>query len=192
MSTYDVVLFVHITVLLFAFGLTGVLHGSEWLMARSETVAELRVTARPQKLGPLFALVILALLGSGFSLLQKNKAVDKLDFSDPFVWTAVIVLVLLFLDGPLILGRHEKALRTALAATPNGPVTPELRAMTLDRTVWFVAYINTFTVLGVVLNMATKPSLVWCVVDILAGAGIGALIALLGLTRATTAVPATR
>ena len=62
--------------------------------------------------------------------------------------------------------------------------------MTLDRTIWAVATINTFAVLGVVLNMATKPSLVVCVVNIVVGAAIGAVIGLFGLSRAAAAVPA--
>ncbi len=190
MSAYDVVLFCHVAVLLIAFGLSGMLHGSEWLMARASTVAELRATARPQKLGPLFAPIIVALLGLGFALIGMSKEPEKFQFSDPFAWTATVVLVLLFLDGPLILGRHATAMRKALAAAPDGPVTPELRAMTLDRTIWAVATINTFAVLGVVLNMATKPSLVVCVVNIVVGAAIGAVIGLFGLSRAAAAVPA--
>ena len=188
MKAFDVILFVHIAVLLLAMALTGLMLGSVWLAARAATVAELRMTARPQRLGPLYALAILALLGTGFSLLNMSKAPDKFDFGDPFVWTSAVVLLFLFLNGSLILGRHESALRKALAVTPIGPVTPELRAMTIDPSLWFIEYINTFTVFGVVLNMATKPSLVWCVVHILAGAAIGAVIAWFGLTRAKTAV----
>jgi hypothetical protein len=190
MSAYDVVLFFHVAVLLFAFGLTGVLHGSEWLMARASTVTELRATARAQKLGPLFAPIIVALMGLGFALIGMSKEPAQFDFSDPFAWTATVVLVILFLDGPLILGRHATAMGKALAAAPDGPVTPELRAMTLDRTIWYASHMNTFAVLGVVLNMATKPSLVGCVVDIVGGAGIGAVIGLYGLSRAAAAVPA--
>lgn len=190
MSTYDVVLYVHIAVLLSAFALGGVLHGSEWLMVRSATVGELRVTARPQRLGPLFAPVILALMGSGFWLLHLSRGADGFRFRDPFVWTAAIVLAVLFLDGPLVLGRHETVLRRQLAGAPDGPVTAELRATATNRTAWTVSYANTFTVLGVVLNMTTKPRLLWCVVDILAGAALGALVARAALSRAEKALAA--
>ena len=88
-------------------------------------MAELRATARPQKLGPLFAPIIVALLGLGFALIGMSKEPEKFQFSDPFAWTATVVLVLLFLDGPLILGRHATAMRKALAAAPDGPVTPD-------------------------------------------------------------------
>lgn len=100
MSAFDMILFVHIAVLLFAIGLTGVMLGSVWLMARAETVAELRVTARPAKLSPLFAPAIIALLGSGFSLLNMSKAADKFIFGDPFVWTSAVVLLFLLLNVP--------------------------------------------------------------------------------------------
>ena len=155
MSIYNLVLFLHVATLLFALVVTGILHGSMWLMVRAATVAELRVSARPQQLGALFALFILALIGSGFSLLNLSKTSNKFHFSDPFAWTSVVVLVFLFLNGPLILGRHDKALRKALTGSSNGPVSPELHALTINRTVWFFEFINPFTVLGVVLNMAT-------------------------------------
>jgi len=93
----------------------------------------------------------------------------------------------LLLDGPLILGRHGMATGKAIAIAPEGPVSPELRARTLDRTSWYVGHMNSFAVLGVVLNMATKPSLVWCIVDIAVGAGIGVAIAQFGLSRAAAA-----
>jgi hypothetical protein len=78
-----------------------------------------------------------------------------------------------------------------LTTTPDGPVTTQVHAMTVDRTVWFVGYMNTFAVFGVVLNMATKPSLLLCIVDITVGAAVGALLALFGLTRAASVVMAT-
>jgi hypothetical protein len=191
MSTFDVVLFCHIAVVLSAFALAGVLHGSEWLMGRAKTVAELKVVSRPQKLGPLFAVILIALVGLGFTLLHLSKDTDhQLKFSDPFAWTALVVAVLLFLDGPLVLGRHANELAKALETAPDGPVTPELRAMTLSKTFWYTAHLNTFAVVGVVLNMATKPSLVACVVDIVAGAGIGALLAMFGLSRAAASYAA--
>jgi hypothetical protein len=191
MSGYDVVLFGHIAALLLAFSLSGLLHGSEWQMARAGTVAELRAAARPQKLGPLFAPIIIALFGLGMALIGMSKDPDKFEFSDPFAWTATVVLAVLLLDGPLVLGRHAAALGKALAVAPEGPVTPELRAMTLDRTSWSVAHLNSFSVLGVVLNMATKPSLLACVLDIVIASGIGVAIGLFALSRNAAATSAT-
>ena len=189
MSIYNLVLFLHVATLLFALVVTGILHGSMWLMVRAATVAELRVSARPQQLGVLYAPFILALIGSGFLLLNLSKTSNKFHFSDPFAWTAVVVLVFLFLNGPLILGRHDKVLRKALTGSSNGPVSPELHALTINRTVWFFEFINPFTALGVVLNMATKPNLLWCIVDIGAGVGIGAGCAQFALNRAIMVRP---
>ena len=187
MNAYDLMLFTHIAILLLGIVLTGVMHSSVWSAARAATVAELRMVSRPQKLASLFAPTILGLLGSGAALIQMSKEPDKFNFGQPFVWTAIVVLVFLFLNGPLILGRHEMALRKALASTANGPLTTELRAMTIDPTVWFFEYINTAIVFGVVLNMTNKPSLLWCVVNIFAWVGIGGVLALFGLSRARMA-----
>ena len=187
MNAYDLMLFTHIAILLFGIVLTGVMHSSVWSAARAATVAELRMVSRPQKLASLFAPTILGLLGSGAALIQMSKEPDKFNFGQPFAWTAIVVLVFLFLNGPLILGRHEMALRKALAATTNGPLTTELRSMTIDPTVWFFEYINTAIVFGVVLNMTNKPSLLWCVVDIFAWVIVGGVLALFGLSRARMA-----
>ena len=187
MNAYDLMLFTHIAILLFGIVLTGVMYSSVWSAARAATVAELRMVSRPQKLASLFAPTILGLLGSGAALIQMSKEPDKFNFGQPFAWTAIVVLVFLFLNGPLILGRHEMVLRRALAATTNGPLTTELRSMTIDPTVWFFEYINTAIVFGVVLNMTNKPSLLWCVVDILAWVIVGGVLALFGLSRARMA-----
>ena len=187
MNAYDLMLFTHIAILLFGIVLTGVMYSSVWSAARAATVAELRMVSRPQKLASLFAPTILGLLGSGAALIQMSKEPDKFNFGQPFAWTAIVVLVFLFLNGPLILGRHEMVLRRALAATTNGPLTTELRSMTIDPTVWFFEYINTAIVFGVVLNMTNKPSLLWCVVDILAWVIVGGVLAMFGLSRARMA-----
>jgi hypothetical protein len=123
----------------------------------------------------------------GFALIGMSKDPDKFEFSDPFAWTATVVLAILLLDGPLVMGRHAAAMGKALAVAPDGPVTPELRGMTLDRMSWSVGHMNSFIVLGVVLNMATKPNLAACIADIVVGAGIGVAIGLFSLSRSAAA-----
>jgi hypothetical protein len=186
MSSYDVVLFFHIAVVLLAFLLAGALHGSEYLSAGATTVGELRRMTRPQKLGPLFAPIVIALLGLGMELVHLSKDDgDGFKLSNGFVVTGIVAVGLLLLDGPVVMGRHFAKLDKALASTADGPVPPDLRALACDPLSWAVGHANTLGVVGVVLNMATKPSLGICILDIAVGAVAGAV---LGATLARRAV----
>lgn len=180
MKLADVVLFLHILVVLCAFALASALHTAEILMRRAGTIAELRRLAKPGKLGPAFGVIVLLLFGLGSWLVHLDKSSDHFAYSDPFVWTAIVVLVFLFVTGPTILARHHKRLERALDAAPDGPVTAELRALALDPLAVMVGTISTGVALGVVFNMATKPNAAAAIAAILlagaTAAGLGYLI----------------
>jgi hypothetical protein len=173
MSLFDVVLFLHIAAAISAFALSGVIHTAEWLLKRSSTAGEALRMARVNRLAPLFSVLIVLLLGLGSWLVQLSEDPDKFSFGDPFVYTALVVLAVLFVDGPLILGRHGKALGAALAQSPDGTITPQARALMDLPLPPVVSYANTFVVLAVVFNMAVKPSLVGCLASIALGLLLG-------------------
>ena len=63
MRLVGVVLFLHIAVVLIAFGISSVLHTSEWSIASATSVAEIRTLRRtPKRLEPLFPLLIVTLV----------------------------------------------------------------------------------------------------------------------------------
>jgi hypothetical protein len=182
MELYDVVKFAHIAVLLFAIALAGVIHTSEWLVVRSSTVQQMRALARPQVWGILFAPVVglLLLLGSWLVKLSDDRSVTY-SFSDGWVWTAIVVLVIAFVAGFGLEGPHAEGLNKALAEAPDGPATAELQALASARVPWLVGHAVTFAVVGVVCNMVNKPDAPVAVLVIVVGAIVGALIGLLGL-----------
>lgn len=172
---YHVVLFLHLAVVMAAFTLSGVLHGCEWVMRRAGTVAEVRTLSRPGALGPLFGLITVLLLVFGAWLVHLSKD-PKYDYGDPFIWTGLVALIAAAALGIGVMGPAHERLVAAVAAAGDGPVTPELRAAVLERVPRMVSHVNTFLVLGVVLNMTTKPGTAVAVVNILVGAAVGAAI----------------
>lgn len=186
MELYDVVKFAHIAVLLAAISLAGTLHATEWLMPRAKTVSELRLLARPQKLGVLFVPVIalLLLLGAWLLKLSKDDGRPHYSFSNGWVWTAVVALVILFACGGGIMGPHADKLNKAVDATPEGPVTPELKAMAGAKVPWVVGHFNTFLAVSVACNMVNKPSAPVAALVLVVGSAIGITIGLIGSRRA--------
>ena len=176
MSTFDVLLFLHIAVVGTAFFLAGALHTGEYLMGGSRTVGELSRAIRPLRFGPAFAPVLLALFGLGIGLIKTSAAEENFHVSNPFAWTAIVVLAVLFLDGPLVLGRHADKLAKAVEAAPEGPVPADVRALAFDARSWRVSHANTGSVLAVIYNMTNKPSVGVCIADILGGAILGAIV----------------
>ncbi len=185
MALFDVVLFLHIAVAIAAFTLSGVIHTSEWLLKRSSTADEALRMAKVQRLAPTFGVLIVLLLGLGSWLVQLSDDPDKFSFGDPFIYTAVVVLAVAFVDGPAILGRHGKALSAALALSPDGTITSEARALMDQPLPSIVSYANTFVVLAVVFDMAVKPSLAGCLAAITAGLLLGVLVGLVSARPVT-------
>src|SRR5947207_15880425 len=113
---FDFVLSLHIAVVLFAFALAGAIHAAEIMMRSAGSVAEMRNLVKPGKFGPAFGGVVLLLFGFGSWLIHLSPSEDKFHFKDPFIWTAIVVLAILFITGPLILGQHHSKLDKAVEA----------------------------------------------------------------------------
>jgi hypothetical protein len=176
MSSYEVVLFLHVLAAIAAFVLAGAHHAAEYLVRSATTVGQLRQLARVHRTGPLFAVLVVLLFVLGAWLLGISD--EAFSFGDGWVWTAIVALVVLFADGPAVMAPHGKAYGQALAQAQEGPITPELRAQATAPAVWAVGHMNTFLALGVVLNMLAKPSAAVCAVVLVVAAGLGAALGL--------------
>jgi hypothetical protein len=173
MTLYNVVLFAHIAMLLSAMALAGSIHACELLMRRAKTVDQLRLLSMPGRLGPIFGVLVLALVGLGFWLTGLSEQPDKFSVSDPFVWSALVGAAVLFVSGPLIHAPHGKHLKEALEAAPEGPISAELRSAALARPGVTAGWWNSFLAIGIACNMVNKPEALGCVLTLVVASVIG-------------------
>lgn len=179
MEIRDLALFFHILTLLGAISLAGILHSAEWRSRGAQTTQELRLHAAAYDWGKFFPVFIFLLLATGYWLLSENE--DRYDWDTPWVWTAVVALIVLFISGGAVLGRHAGAYGKLLAATPDGPIPAEVRAQTMATLPWAVSHMNTALAISVVFNMVNKPDqAIEAIGTLVVGAILGAIVGVLG------------
>lgn len=192
MELVDVVLFLHVLVLLLAFGIGATLHAGEWQARRATTVGELRGSVRMgHRLAALFPVMLLLLFGLGAWLIHLYDG--AFDYQDGWVSTAIVAIVVLGGLGGGVLAPRAKRMDAMLDAAPAGdPLTAEMRAEVDDPVVWVVGHLNTFLALSVVYNMFTKPGALGSVVVLLVGASVGAGIGALSARAGREVSPEVR
>lgn len=191
MELYDVVLWLHITVLLAAFFLTGAVHTAEWLTARAATVQEMRGVARPLAWGVGFGPVVgLMLLLGGWLVKLSDDRDPTYSFGDGWVWTGALALLVALGMGIGVEGPHATRLLGQLAEAPDGPPSPALREQATAAPVWAVSYGVPFMIVGVASNMVNKPSTGISVLVVAGAAALGALVGLLLRGAAVSGAPA--
>lgn len=183
------VLFMHISVVIASFMIAGVLHATLHVLPRAKTVAEMRpwaaIAHRIEPLLPILAVVILA-MGAWLVHLEHG---DGVRWSDGWVLTPLITLVVIEGLAGALLAPRTKALTEKIAATPDGPVPDDLRRMTVEPVIWHVAHVATFGFLAIVFVMAAKPAGAYAWLFPVVGAAIG-LAASTGQLRAATGAEA--
>ena len=182
MTSYEFALICHIASLTMAFFLAGAVHAAEWRAPGAKSVADLRAISAPLAWGKYFPIALLGLLGFGSWMIHLSKGNgEEFTFSNGWVWTAIVAIVFIGASGGAILAPHGKKLGMALATTPDGPVTPELRHLSIDPFTWAVSHMNGVLALGVVCNMVVKPdaasAIIILVVAFVVGSALGALLA---------------
>ena len=120
MSTYGIVLFVHLSALLAAMSAGALAHLSE---ARCATPHRSRRSGRGRacwdRLGKVFPVALLVLLGSGAYLVHRSWS-----WSTGWVDVSIVGVALLFASGGGLVRARGVALRRALMAAPPGPSRP--------------------------------------------------------------------
>lgn len=181
MTEAELLLFVHLTTLLCAFFLSGMLHLSEWQTRYATSLADLRLLTRTYKWGAFFAPLLILLVLSGARL----ASVEDIEMGDAWIAVSTVGAVVLFLSGPLVMAPHGKALGMALAQAGDGPVTESVRELVFDAKAWVVSHLSTGLALGIVFTMVAKPEALGSVLAVLMGAAAGAF---LGLQRRKAAL----
>jgi len=180
---YGVILFLHITVAIIAFGMAGVMHTSLQAIARAGTVQEMRSWSHAMhRIEPLFPIMALLLLGLGSWLVHLGAHTDdNFGFSNGWIVTSIVTLVAVEAAGGAILAPRGKTFTALVEQAPDGPVSDEIRASTGDPMVWYAAHVTTFAFIGVVFLMAAKPTGEWAWLFPTIGAVVGVLLSKLQL-----------
>lgn len=175
MAAYDVVLALHIIAALAAFGMSTLLHGSEWMARRARSVAELRPLGTAMRYGFLMPLFGTTLVALGVVLVLISPEDEKVGFGDPFVWCGLVAYVLLTASGA-VMAPYSKAIASAVAAAPDGPIDPELRSIVLARPGTVVGHMATALLLAVVVDMTTRPDALVAPLVLAGGLVLGYLV----------------
>ncbi|HET6818449.1 MAG TPA: hypothetical protein VFH66_14570 [Mycobacteriales bacterium] len=197
-SLFNFVLFLHISLVVVAFAMAGIVHAGMPAMARARDVSQMRPWAELlHRLDPLFPVVALFLLGLGSWLVHLGAHTgDGFSFKDGWVITSIVTLVVIEGIAGALLAPTAKRLVASIHEAADGPPSAELRVAARDPKIWYPGHIATFGFLGIVFVMATKPAGEWAWLFPAAGAAIGVALARLQLVRLTStsdgSVPAQR
>jgi hypothetical protein len=184
-TLFGFVLFLHISFVVVAFAMAGVVHAGMPAIARARDVSQMRPWAELlHRLDPLFPLVALMLLGLGSWLVHLGAHTDDaFSFKDGWVITSIVTLVVIEGIAGAMLAPTAKKLVATVRETPDGVPSAELRAAARDPKIWYPGHIATFGFLGIVFVMATKPAGGWAWLFPAIGAVVGIALARLQLTR---------
>jgi hypothetical protein len=158
----DVVLFLHIAVAVFTFGVAGLLLTGLTQMRRAESVAVLRSWERlTHRIEPWFPILVLVLIALGGWLIALSD--EEFGWGDGWVVTSVVTLVIMEGYGGIVLAPNGKRLHAMLEALPDGPVPADVSAALRNPLVWAGAWGETGLATGILFLMPTKPAGTWSV-----------------------------
>src|SRR6185436_1062280 len=103
------------------------------------------------KIGRAFPVAILGLFATGAYMTS-----DVWTWDTGWIVVAIVALVVLGVQGPVIAERSGKKLEHALKENGPGPLGPHARRMTRYPGLWVVEFSSIGLVLGVVWNMTVK------------------------------------
>jgi hypothetical protein len=158
-TTSGVALFLHIGVAIAGFMVAAILHASFHVLGRAKTVGEVRpLVSLMHRLEPLLPILALVLLVLGAWLVHLGHDSDGFRFSDGWITTGIVTIVVIEGLAGTQLAPRTKAIVERIKDASDGPIPTELRQQVLDPVMWDVAHVATGSFLGMVLVMADKPS----------------------------------
>ncbi|HVU77615.1 MAG TPA: hypothetical protein VHC67_08530 [Gaiellaceae bacterium] len=169
MSTYGIVLFIHLSAAVGAFAANGVL----LLVLRRIRAAQTGAEALPwlaigKATARAFPPALLLLFASGAYLVH-----DAWTWRTGWIDAGIAGAIVLPLVGDRLEGRAAARLAQALAAAPQEAPG----ALVRDPMFWTASLVNPALALGIVFVMATKPSLAGSIAALLVAVALGALAA---------------
>lgn len=174
MDTYHVVLYIHFMALLTGIGAGTLVAVCLFKLRSAQTLADAapwgQLAGQTER---VFPIAILGLFGSGAYMTS-----DVWTWSTGWIDVALVVLVLLAIQGAGVAGRRAHALKQGLQANGPGQLGPAAKRLTCDPALWVVTFANPGMVLGVIWAMTEKPSTAVAVVAVVVGYAVGAAVAL--------------
>jgi hypothetical protein len=174
MDTYHVVLYIHLLSLVLGFGAAAVIFVCLFRLRTAQTLADAipwgTLAGQTER---IFPVSILGLFGSGAYMTSKVWT-----WSTGWIDVAIVVLVLLMVQGAGIAGRRAHVLEHALQENGPGPLGANAKRLACDPALWVVSFANPGMVLGVMWGMTEKPGTGIAVVAVVVGYAVGAAIAL--------------
>ena len=177
MNTYHYVLYVHLLSLFVGIGAGAVLLTCLLQLKAARTVEQAVPWGMVAgKVGKLFPVAILGLLGTGLYMTMESSL--PWTMKTPWVDVAIVALVVLAVQGGGIAERTAHKLQAAMRANDPGPLGPDARRMALHPGLWVAELSNLGIVMGVVWNMTQKPGWGGSIAAVLVGYAVGAALAL--------------
>jgi hypothetical protein len=180
LDTYNYVLYVHLLSLFIGIGAGSVLLACLFQLRAARTLE----TAVPWgmlsgRTAKLFPVAILGLFATGAYMTHKSWT-----WSTPWIDVAIVVLVLLAVQGGGIGEHTAKKIQASMRENGPGPLGPKARKMCLHPGLWVVEFTNLAIVLAVVWNMTQKPGWGGSIASVLIAYAIGVALALLATRTA--------
>jgi hypothetical protein len=169
MSTYTIMLFVHLV------GVIGVFVGvGAWLFAvsalrRAQQVMQVRALAGLTVASGNVAVAGVLLLAIG----GVYMALTVWGLRATWITVATVSFALLAPFGVLVIDPRIRAIAKAADASPEGPVTASLAARVRDPIVGIGLHLYIAVLLGIVFLMTTKPTLVVSILAMAVAAALG-------------------
>ena len=187
MDTYHVVLYLHLLSLFVGIGAAAVLVVCLFqLRGANELMQAVPFGMVAGKTARAFPVAILGLFATGAYMTS-----DVWTWDTGWIVVAIVALVVLAIQGPVIAERSGKKLERALKENGPGPLGEHARRMTRYWGLWIVEFSAIGLVLGVVWNMTTKPgtgtAIAAAVIGYAVGAGLGYLFSHAGAEQPAAA-----
>jgi hypothetical protein len=187
-TLFGFVLFLHILTAIVAFMMAAIVHVGLPALARAKDVREMRPWAAIlHGLEPLFPVSALLLLGFGAWLVHLSHGQVK--FSDGWLLTGLITLVVIEAVAGIMLSPKAKAAVKAVEEAADGPVPESVRQTALEPWIWYPTHVATFGFAAVVFLMAAKPSGAWSPIIVVVGVLIGLAVSRAQLSAVAKGAP---
>jgi hypothetical protein len=154
-STYVIVLFLHISGALGYFISAGARSLNMIILQRAQRVEQVRIiTTLDNWLGPLAGISLLTLVVTGLYMTATTWG-----FSTGWIDVTLTSVILLAPAGALLMEPRRRAIVAMARELPDGPIQPALQRHIDNRVLQATARALPLLLLGIVFLMTTKPSL---------------------------------